>query len=134
MLCILRYPLQPLLPRQSAFLVRVHRTPDMSGSSRKYPRFIARLLRPTGHDMSHQMGKLQAFPQSPIAPLHHLPLHFLPLYLLFLQLERHQVNGKITNSGPEDLDLNLAKPLIGCMALQHLTHLCLIFLSAKWGL
>ena len=41
--------------------------------------------------MSHQMGKLQAFPQNPIAPLHHLPLNFLTPYLLFLQLERHQV-------------------------------------------
>lgn len=65
--------------------------PDMRGSSRKYPRFIPRLLRPTGHDMSHQMGKLQAFPQNSIAPLYHLPLRFLTLYLLFLQLERHQV-------------------------------------------
>ena len=86
--------------------------PDMSDSSRKYPRFIPRLLGPTGAWHEPSDGKTVSLSSKPYWPFTSSPPSiFLHYIYYFCNLRDIRSNGKITNSGPENLDLNLAKPL-----------------------
>ena len=102
----------------------------MSDSSRKYPRFIPRLLGPTGAWHEPSDGKIVSLSSKPYCPFASSPPSiFLHYIYYFCNLRDIRSNGKITNSGPEDLDLNLAS-----LMAQMIKHLPTMLKTRVWCL